>query len=55
MLLSSSNWDLLGFVSIAVNGGITEVVGGGWDVVNKSRRVGGGRDVTLEVGRLNTL
>ena len=40
MLLSSSNWDLLGFVSIAVNGGIIEVVGGGWIFVKKLLRVG---------------
>ena len=26
MLLSSSNWDLLDFISIAVDGGIAEVV-----------------------------
>ena len=37
------------------NGGIIEVVGGSWDVVKKSRRVEGGGDVKLEVGRLNTL
>ena len=40
MLLSSSNLDLLGFVSIAFNGGIVEVVGGGWIFVRKLRRVG---------------
>ena len=40
MLLSSSNLDLLGFVSIAVNGGIIEVVGGGWIFIKKLLRVG---------------
>ena len=40
MLLSSSNWDLLDFISIAVDGGIVEVVGGGWIFVKKLRRVG---------------
>ena len=40
MLLSSSNWDLLRFVSIAVNGGIIEVVGGGWIFIKKLLRVG---------------
>ena len=29
MLLSSSNWDLLGFIVMAGIGGIIEVVGGG--------------------------
>ena len=29
MLLSSSNWDLLGFISMAGNGVIIEVVGRG--------------------------
>ena len=55
MLLSSSNWDLLGLILMAGNGGIIEVVGGGWIVVKKLRRVGGGGDVTLEVGWWNTL
>ena len=40
MLLSSSNWDLLDFISIAVDGGIVEVVGGGWIFVKKLLRVG---------------
>ena len=50
MLLSSSNWDLLGLILMACNGGIIEVVGGGWIVVTKLRRVGRVVDVTLEVG-----
>ena len=50
MLLSSSNWDLLGLILMAGNGGIIEVVGGGWIVVKKLRRVGEGVHVTLEVG-----
>ena len=55
MLLSSSNWDFLGLILMADNGGIIEVIGGGWIVVKKLRRVGGGCDVTLEVGWWNTL
>ena len=50
MLLSSSNWDLLGLILIAGNGGIIEVVRGGCILVKKLRRVGGGGDVILEVG-----
>ena len=30
VLLSSSNWDLMGLLLVAGNGGIIEVVGGGW-------------------------
>ena len=37
------------------NGGRSEVVGGGWSMVKKLRRVGGGGDDTLEVRRWNTL
>ena len=40
MLLSSSNWALLGLVLMACNGGIIEVVGGGSILVIKLRRVG---------------
>ena len=40
MLLSSSNWDLLEFVSNAVICGIIEVVGGGWIFVKQLIRVG---------------
>ena len=29
MLLSSSNWDLLGLILVTGNGGLIEVVGGG--------------------------
>ena len=50
MLLSSSNWDLLGLILMADNGGIIEVVGGGWILVKNLRRFGGGGDVILEVG-----
>ena len=50
MLLSSSNWDLLGLILMAGNGGIIEVVGGGWILVKKLRRVGGGGVFILEVG-----
>ena len=49
MLLSSSNWDLLDFISIAVDGGIVEVVGGGWIFVKKLRRVGRGGVFIFEV------
>ena len=34
---------------MAGNGGISEVVGGGWSEVKKIRRVGGSGDDTLEV------
>ena len=37
------------------NGGISEVVGGGWSVIKEFRRVEGGGDDTLEVGWLNIL
>ena len=40
MLLSSSDWDLLGFIVMAGNGGIIEVDGGGWIFVKKLIRVG---------------
>ena len=40
MLLSSSNWNLLGFILMSCNGGIIEVVGGGSILVNKLLRVG---------------
>ena len=50
MLLSSPNWDLLSLLLVNGDVGRIEVVGGGLDVVKKSRRVGGGGDVTL-IGR----
>ena len=50
VLLSSSNWDLLGLILMAGNGGIIEVVGGGWILFKKLRRVGGGGVFILEVG-----
>ena len=37
------------------NGGISEVVGGGWCEIKEFRRVGGGGDDTLEVGWLDIL
>ena len=55
MLLSSSDWDLLGFIVMAGNGGIIEVDGGGWIFVKKLRRVGGGDIFIMEVCWRNTL
>ena len=49
MLLSSSNWDLLGFIVMAVDVGIIEEVGGDLIFVKKLRRVGGGGVFILEV------
>ena len=37
------------------NGGISEVVGGGWSGIKECRRVEGGGDDTLEVGWLAIL
>ena len=50
MLLSSPNWDLLLLLVVNGDGGRVKVV----CVVKKSRRVGGGGDVTL-IGRFKTL
>ena len=55
MLLSSSNWDLLELSFVAGDGGVSEVVGGGWCEIKEFRRVGRGVDDVLEVRWLDIL